>query len=121
MHWALLDPRRPVTSVNQAREEGIIPYMPELPISSERILNYNQSVARMNGIYTVPSGLESTCLVFAYGLDIFVTRIAPSNTFDLLKEDFDYFLISVVLIGLTTASYIVKQLASRKTLKQAWK
>lgn len=121
MHWALLDPRRPATSLNQAREEGIIPYMPELPISSERILNYNQSVARMNGIYTAPSGLESTCLVFAYGLDIFVTRIAPSNTFDLLKEDFDYFLISVVLIGLTTASYIVKQLASRKTLKQAWK
>lgn len=121
MHWALLDPRRPATSLNQAREEGIIPYMPELPISSERILNYNQSVARMSGIYTAPSGLESTCLVFSYGLDIFVTRIAPSNTFDLLKEDFDYFLISVVLIGLTTASYIVKQLASRKTLKQAWK
>lgn len=53
--------------------------------------------------------------------DIFVTRVAPSKTFDLLKEDFDYILISVVLAALTIASVIVKQLSSRKAIKQAWK
>uniref|UniRef100_U5ER11 ER membrane protein complex subunit 1 n=1 Tax=Corethrella appendiculata TaxID=1370023 RepID=U5ER11_9DIPT len=121
MSWILLDPRRPVTSPEKAREEGIIPYMPELPLPHENIINYNQSVARINGIHTSPSGLESTCLLIVYGLDIFVTRVAPSKTFDLLKEDFDYFLISVVLIGLTTASYVTKHLASRKAVKQAWK
>jgi len=52
---------------------------------------------------------------------VFVTRVAPSKTFDLLKEDFDYILIALVLIGLTTASLVVKQLASKKLLKQAWK
>ncbi|XP_055615709.1 ER membrane protein complex subunit 1 isoform X2 [Toxorhynchites rutilus septentrionalis] len=121
MSWALLDPRRPVTSPEKAREEGIIPYMPELPMPHEILINYNQTIANLKGIHTAPSGLESTCLVFAHGLDIFVTRVAPSKTFDLLKEDFDYFLITVVLVLLTSTSYVVKHLASKKAIKQAWK
>uniref|UniRef100_A0AAG5CQR0 ER membrane protein complex subunit 1 n=1 Tax=Anopheles atroparvus TaxID=41427 RepID=A0AAG5CQR0_ANOAO len=121
MTWALLDPRRPVTSPEKAREEGILPYMPELPLPHEILVNYNQTVANIRGIHTAPSGLESTCLVLVHGLDLFVTRVSPSKTFDLLKEDFDYFLITVVLIALTTTSVVVRQLASKKIIKQAWK
>lgn len=137
--WILLDPRRPINP--DMREEGVIPYMPELPIQMDAIVNYNQSVHRVTGIHTSPSGLESTCLVFVYGLgkkyqniipkqffnlsiffaDLFYTRIAPSKTFDVLKEDFDYFLIVTVLAGLVIASYITKRLASQKIQKQAWK
>lgn len=58
--------------------------------------------------------------MFLYA-DLFVTRVAPSKTFDLLKEDFDYILISIVLVGLSLASVIVKHLSARKALKQAWK
>lgn len=54
-------------------------------------------------------------------LDIFYTRVAPSKTFDLLKDDFDYYLITLVLVALTAISYITKRLASRKALRQAWK
>lgn len=68
MPWHLLDPRRPVLGNNQPREEGTIPYMPELPLSSESVINYNKSISRLQGIYSAPSGLESTCLVVAYGL-----------------------------------------------------
>lgn len=121
MPWHLLDPRRPISSTTQGREEGAIPYIPELPLPTENYINYNQTVARLRNIYTAPSGLESTCLVVATGLDIFVTRVAPSKTFDLLKEDFDYILISIVLVVLTSGSLIVRHLASRKLLKQAWK
>lgn len=71
MPWHLLDPRRPILSTNQPREEGTIPYIPELPLSSESVINYNQSIARIKGIYTAPSGLESTCLVVAHGLGTF--------------------------------------------------
>lgn len=121
MSWQLLDPRRPSTNPERAREEGLIPYIPELPIQQDAIVNYNQTIERLKGIHTAPSGLESTCLMIGYGLDLFVTRVAPSKTFDLLKEDFDYFLISAVLTALIVASYITKQLASRKIIKQAWK
>jgi ER membrane protein complex subunit 1 len=68
MSWALLDPRRPVTGTEKAREEGIIPYIPEIPLPHESTINYNQSVARIKGIHTAPSGLESTSLVIVYGL-----------------------------------------------------
>jgi len=51
-----------------SREEGIIPYIPELPVSSEAIINYNQSVYNVAGIHTSPAGLESTSLVLSYGL-----------------------------------------------------
>ena len=66
--WMFLDPRRPLTTNAELREEGVIPYMPELPIPAEAVINYNQTMLRVHGIHTVPSGLESTCLVFVYGL-----------------------------------------------------
>ncbi|XP_044011257.1 ER membrane protein complex subunit 1 isoform X2 [Aphidius gifuensis] len=117
--WMLVDPRRPTNP--ELREEGVIPYMPEIPIQMDAIINYNQSIFRISGIYTSPSGLESTSLVFAYGLDLFYTRAAPSKTFDVLKEDFDYYLIVIVLAALLISSYVTKKLASQKALKQAWK
>ncbi|KAG8036512.1 hypothetical protein G9C98_003834 [Cotesia typhae] len=117
--WMLVDPRRPINP--ELREEGVIPYMPEIPIHMDAIINYNQSVFRVSGIHTSPSGLESTSLVFAHGIDLFYTRVAPSKTFDVLKEDFDYYLIILVLSGLLIASYITKKLASQKAQKQAWK
>ncbi|XP_017764681.1 PREDICTED: ER membrane protein complex subunit 1 isoform X2 [Eufriesea mexicana] len=117
--WMMVDPRRPINP--EIREEGVIPYMPEIPIHMDTIINYNQSIFRISGIYTSPSGLESTCLVFVHGLDLFYTRVAPSKTFDVLKEDFDYYLIVMVLTVLLISSYITKKLASQKAQKQAWK
>ncbi|CAD1469229.1 unnamed protein product, partial [Heterotrigona itama] len=117
--WMMIDPRRPINP--EVREEGVIPYMPEIPIHMDAIINYNQSVFRISGIHTSPSGLESTCLVFVHGLDLFYTRVAPSKTFDVLKEDFDYYLIVIVLAALLISSYITKKLASQKAQKQAWK
>ncbi|XP_071439248.1 ER membrane protein complex subunit 1 isoform X2 [Hetaerina americana] len=119
--WMFVDPRRPIMAMSEMRDEGVIPYIPELPIPMDAIINYNKTVMQVSGIHTAPSGLESTCLVFVYGLDLFYTRVAPSKTFDLLKEDFDHFLISAVLLGLTVASYLTRKLSARKALKQAWK
>lgn len=116
-----LDPRRPINPLPEHREEGLIPYIPELPIMAEGIINYNQSVMHINGIHTASSALESTCLVFAYGLDLFYTRVTPSKTFDILKDDFDHFLISAVLLALLVLSYTTKRLAARKSLRAAWK
>lgn len=98
-----------------------MPYIPELPVATENILNYNQSVFRISGIKTCSSGLESTSLVLAYGLDVFYTRATPSGTFDILKDDFDHVFISVVITALILASFISKRLARDKDLKQAWR
>ncbi|XP_073426418.1 ER membrane protein complex subunit 1 isoform X1 [Dendrobates tinctorius] len=118
---ALLDPRRPEIPTEYTREENLIPYTPDIQIHAERFINYNQTVSRMRGIYTAPSGLESTCLVVACGLDIYQTRVYPSKQFDVLKDDYDYILISSVLIGLVFATMITKRLAQVKLLNRAWR
>uniref|UniRef100_A0A8C5EU06 ER membrane protein complex subunit 1 n=1 Tax=Gouania willdenowi TaxID=441366 RepID=A0A8C5EU06_GOUWI len=116
-----LDPRRPEIVSEQSREENLIPYAPELLIRTEWFINYNQSVSRVRGIHTAPSGLESTCLVVAYGLDIYQTRVYPSKQFDVLKDDYDYMLISSVLFALFFATMISKRLAEVKLLNRAWR
>jgi hypothetical protein len=42
--------------------------MPEIPLNYEFSLNYYNYVYNVRGIATSPTGLESTSLVFAYGL-----------------------------------------------------
>jgi hypothetical protein len=119
--WVLIDSRRPVKMTEVDREENLIPYMPEIPLNFEFSLNYYNYVYNIRGITTAPSGLESTSLVFAYGLDIFFTRVFPSKTFDMLREDFDYFFITVLVFGLLVGTFLAKKLASSSNLKKAWK
>lgn len=47
-----VDARRPLELTTDLREEMIIPYMPELPIATEDLINYNQTVLRVKGIKT---------------------------------------------------------------------
>ncbi|XP_052754420.1 ER membrane protein complex subunit 1 [Galleria mellonella] len=117
--WALLSPRR-AGAVSQP-EEGLAPYAPELPLAADAVLSYNRTLHRPRTLHAAPSGLESTSLVLAAGLDLFYTRVAPSKTFDLLKDDFDYNLITIVLAALIVLTYSTKYLASRKMLRMAWK
>ncbi|XP_064629026.1 ER membrane protein complex subunit 1-like isoform X2 [Lineus longissimus] len=121
MSKMFLDPRRPVSPTPEHREEGIIPYIPELPLQTEAFVNYNHSVFNIRGIHTAPAGLESTSLVLAYGLDLFFTRVFPSKMFDMLKEDFDYLFIGSVVGAMILASIITQKLASRKALNRNWK
>ncbi|XP_022100616.1 ER membrane protein complex subunit 1-like [Acanthaster planci] len=116
-----LDPRRPLQPTSEEKEEGLIPYLPELPIQHQSIINYNQSVLGIEGLLTSPAGLESTCLLLAYGLDYYFTRVTPSNLFDVLKEDFDYTLITAVLVGLVFAAGVTRKLAANKALNHAWR
>lgn len=117
--WLLLQPR--FNDIPCGPEESCIPYMPEIPLPAEACINYNQSIWHIRGIEVAPARLESTTHVLVHGLDIFYTRVAPSKTFDLLKEDFDHLMIILVLSGLIVASYVTKYLASKKALRQLWK
>ena len=55
-----------------------MPYIPELPVHTEGIINYNQTLQHIRGIYTAPAGLESTSLVLSYGLGKYLSgRFVP--------------------------------------------
>uniref|UniRef100_A0A8C8AYW2 ER membrane protein complex subunit 1 n=1 Tax=Otus sunia TaxID=257818 RepID=A0A8C8AYW2_9STRI len=89
---ALLDPRRP-----------------EIPTEQNDVLCLHYQL------------MISSLQVVAYGLDIYQTRVYPSKQFDVLKDDYDYVLISSVLFGLVFATMITKRLAQVKLLNRAWR
>lgn len=48
-----VDARRPLEMNLDFREEMIVPYMPELPITTEDLINYNQTIQNVHGIKTL--------------------------------------------------------------------
>lgn len=77
-------------------------------------------VERVNRVLTEPTGLESTSLVLALGLDLFGARVAPSKTYDMLDPNFNYALLVLVLSAMTGAVLVAGRFASNKRLKDQW-
>ncbi|CAF1174712.1 unnamed protein product [Rotaria magnacalcarata] len=119
--WILFDPRRPLDLTPLDREEGLIMYTPEIMINFESVINYYKFVYNIRGIHTVATGLESTSVVFAYGLDLFYTRVFPSRIFDQLKDDFDFMFIGWSTVAFVVGSFIAKRFAAIHQTKKAWK
>jgi hypothetical protein len=79
-------------------------------------------VAGLRGIVTEPSRLESTGLVFAYGLDLFYTRVMPSKMYDTLDaHEFSYALLVLTLLSLAVGTAVAGRAVARKELAEKWK
>ncbi|KAG6553490.1 hypothetical protein Mapa_004402 [Marchantia paleacea] len=115
------DPRRTVSPSQAEREEGIIPLTDAIPIFPQSYITHVHQVEGLRGILTVPARLESTSLVFTYGLDLFFTRTAPSRTYDSLTEDFSYALLLITIVALIIGIVVTWILSERKELGEKWK
>ncbi|KII83787.1 hypothetical protein PLICRDRAFT_147866 [Plicaturopsis crispa FD-325 SS-3] len=117
----LLDPRRPKRKVTaEEQEEFLIQYEPVLPEDPRRTLSHDYQVSNVRHIVTSPALLESTSLVFAYGLDLFLTRVAPSGTFDVLSENFNKVQLVLTISALAVAIMVTKPMVHRKRLREKW-
>ncbi|XP_057957645.1 uncharacterized protein LOC131150740 [Malania oleifera] len=116
-----LDPRRSVDPSQSEREEGIIPLTDSLPIIPQSYVTHALKVEGLRGIVTAPAKLESTALVFVYGVDLFFTRIAPSRIYDSLTEDFSYALLLITIVALVAAIFVTWVLSERKELRERWR
>ena len=67
-----------------------------------------------------PAALESTSHVLAIGMDLFYTRVSPAKSYDLLGDDFSYWLVLTTTSGLVVATFVAKALAKRRSLALAW-
>lgn len=100
---------------------GLPPYYPILPMEPIMNLNYDLNIQRVRAIETCPSGLESTSLVFAHGLDIFYSKVFPSKKFDVLNEDFNHPALALTVAGLGILTYVLSTLSSRANTAERWK
>lgn len=137
-----LDPRRPLGKPSKSEiEERLIAYDPVIPLEPKWIVSEDVTVSVlfvhlqfpllkcgrlkvMSSSQPVISSastlLESTSLVLLAGLDLFSSRIAPSGTFDLLREDFNKTQLLLTIAGLAVGVAIAKPLADRKRLRSKW-
>ncbi|KAG6330871.1 hypothetical protein ID866_8220 [Astraeus odoratus] len=117
----LLDPRRPWGKPSQSEaEEGLITYDAILGNDGRLELSHNYEVANVRKIVTAPSRLESTSLVLALGLDLFLTRVAPSGTFDVLSENFNKAQLVLTIVGLGAAIVFIRPVVRRRRLNERW-
>ncbi|KAK0476054.1 hypothetical protein IW261DRAFT_1491717 [Armillaria novae-zelandiae] len=117
----LLNPRRPSQKPTvEEVEEQLMQYDALLADDSRRVLSHTYEVANIRRIITSPALLESTSLVFAFGLDMFLSRVAPSKTFDVLDENFNKAQLVFTVLGLAAAIGITKPIVRNKKLREKW-
>ncbi|MCO5605408.1 hypothetical protein L7F22_059592 [Adiantum nelumboides] len=115
------DPRRTPEPTQAEKEDGIIPLTDAIPIHPQFYLSHAYQVEGLRGIISVPAGLESTSLVFAYGVDLFYSHTAPSRIYDSLTDEFNYALLLITIFALVIAIVTTWILSERKELKEKWK
>ncbi|MEW5310523.1 MAG: hypothetical protein WDW38_002312 [Sanguina aurantia] len=123
MDQRLMDPRRPrrTSLTAEQQEERLILFQDTLPINPLGFSTYDQQVLGLRTIKTEAARLESTTLVFAYGIDLFYTRLTPSRAFDSLEDDFSYGLLIVALVALLVGSCVMQHMTKQALLKSKWK
>ena len=112
--YGVIDPRRPVNRdpTKDEQAEGLVRYTPVIEFDPKWYLNHKREVLGIDQIITTPALLESTSIVFAYGLDIFGTRLSPSFSFDILGKDFNKFQMLATVAALAVATFVVAPLVS---------
>ncbi|KAI7816781.1 hypothetical protein BC939DRAFT_467864 [Gamsiella multidivaricata] len=115
-----LDPRRPTGAPSAMdKEEMLMPYS-AITDDPRLFLSYNLEVVGVRSIATAPTLLESTTVVVAYGQDVFVTRHAPSKTFDILNEDFSKSQLMLTIALLVVTLFFTAPMMRKKMLKEQW-
>jgi len=129
----MLNPRRPYApgvSKDKAgvpaqfaptKEEILMPYMPVMQLKPADVLTYYQPIGQVEGIISSPTALESTSLVFCYGLDLFFTPVQSAKAYDVLSPGFNYVLLYTSVLVVLVLWVVTSFWASRKALQDRWR
>ncbi|KAF3768556.1 DUF1620-domain-containing protein [Cryphonectria parasitica EP155] len=120
---ALLEPRRVVgrdPSPLEA-EEGLMKYHPAIEVDAKLIITHERDVVGIQKIITAPAIVESTSLVFAFGIDVFGTRVAPSFVFDILGKGFNKVTLVATVAALMVGVLVLGPIIRRKQINMRWK
>jgi hypothetical protein len=131
----MLNPRRPhmtsagvidkdktsIPSQFAFKDEPLRPYEATMPYRAYDVLTYDNSMKQVDGIISSPTGLESTALVFAHGLDLFFTPVQSAKAYDVLSPGFNYGLLFASVGSVVVALIVTSFLSSIKQLNERWK
>ncbi|KAK1750212.1 hypothetical protein QBC47DRAFT_394187 [Echria macrotheca] len=117
-----LEPRRPVGRDPTAAEaeEGLIRYHPAIEIDPKSVITHERGVLGIRKIITAPAVVESTSLVFAFGIDVFGTRVTPSFLFDILGKGFNKLTLVSTVVGIAGGVLVLRPMVRRKQINGLW-
>ncbi|KAK0730012.1 hypothetical protein B0H67DRAFT_560492 [Lasiosphaeris hirsuta] len=117
-----LEPRRPVgrDPTPAEMEEGLMRYHPNIEIDPKSIITHERDVIGVEKIITSPTIVESTSLVFAYGIDVFGTRVAPSFLFDILGKGFNKVTLVGTVVAITGGVLVLRPMVRKKQINALW-
>lgn len=124
-----VDPRRPIVpqtadakTKGTPNEDGLLPYdgVTPLPVPPQWMVSHIHQVQRATALAFGQARLESYALVWAAGLDTFVTRVAPSGTFDLLSAAFNKPQLLLTIAALSLGVAAAKRPVRNKILSLRW-
>lgn len=72
-------------------------------------------------IESVPTGLESSSHILAYGVDIFYTKVQPEKAFDSLEEDFAFAFLVLTIVAMLVGVVVMHHMVKRSKISQKWK
>lgn len=118
-----LEPRRPVARDPTAgeAEEGLMRYHAVIEIDPKSIVTHERDVLGVQKIITSPAVVESTSLVFAYGIDVFGTRVAPSFLFDILGKGFNKVTLVGTVLAISVGVMALGPMVRRKQIDGLWR
>ncbi|GAB1311633.1 ER membrane protein complex subunit 1 [Madurella fahalii] len=118
----VLEPRRPAgrDPTPAEVEEGLIKYHPAIEIDPKSVITHERDVLGVEKIITSPAVVESTSLVFAYGIDVFGTRVAPSFLFDILGKGFNKVTLVGTVLALLAGVSMLAPVVKRKQTNMRW-
>ncbi|KAM4063774.1 PQQ-like domain-containing protein [Hirsutella rhossiliensis] len=119
----VLDPRRPVGRDPTAAEmeaEALMRYAPAFEIDPRTVLSHERDVAGIRGLVTAAAVVESTSLLAAYGVDVYVARVAPSGVFDILGRGFNKVTLVATVLALSGGVMFLAPMVRRKQIDRRW-
>ncbi|KAI9822174.1 MAG: DUF1620 super [Phylliscum demangeonii] len=120
---AVLDARRPLDrdpTAAERDEEGLVRRLPTLDFDPKWMVSHARDVHRVRRILAAPTLLESTSVVFAYGLDLFGTRVAPSLAFDVLGRAFAKAQLLLTVCALALGTMLLAPMVRTRQTNAQW-
>ena len=119
----LLDPRRPMENPTAAeKKDGLMKYEPFIAFNYVDCATHNYSLVEgPHTIISASSRLESSSIILsASRLDLHFNRVIPSMAFDLLSNDFNYPLLTIILSALFALVVWMQRALAAKKKARAW-
>jgi len=115
-----VDPRQVDGDMKTAdKEEGLMPYTQVIPFIHQQIVTQGNEVAGIRGIEVGFAKVESTSLVVAFGIDLFMSLMTPTP-FDMLGDDFNKPLLLTIVAAVLVAIAASKYFANDAKLRRNW-